>query len=35
MEGGSPVPPLMASKDPHNLEDAARLALGGSPFMPL
>ena len=29
MESESPVLPVLPSKDPHSLEDAARLALGG------
>lgn len=28
-EPGGPVPPVVRSPDPHNLGDAARLALGG------
>lgn len=29
MDSESPVLPVLPSKDPHSLEDAARLALGG------
>ncbi len=28
MDTDSPVLPMIASKDPHNLEEAARIALG-------